>query len=95
MNAPYRFVIQENSRSGTALSQIFARDGDTGDARNLQLDIIDDVENYFRIEEFRMEDGIASAMIVTTDNRIDRESERILANGGIYRFALKVKRLIH
>lgn len=90
LNAPYRTVIQENTRAGHSLVKVLVRDGDSGQPRNLQLDIVDDPLGYFRIGSFSMSEGIAAATIVTTEIPIDREHETILRNGGIYTFALRV-----
>ncbi len=90
LNTPYRTVMTENSRAGQSLVKILVRDGDTGQPRNLQLDLVNDPLGYFRIGSFSMSDGVAAATIVTTEIPIDRENEGILRNGGIYTFALKV-----
>lgn len=90
LNAPYRPVIQENSLGGLTLMKVLVRDGDTGQPRALQLDIIDDPLGYFRIGSFKMNDDIATASIVASDNPIDREDESILRRGGTYSFGLKV-----
>ena len=91
INAPYRMVINENSPAGMSVSTIFARDGDTGQPRQLQIDIINDSEVYFQIKTFQMEGDIASALVATTENKIDRESDIILMHGGVYTFGLKVR----
>ena len=90
LNAPYTMVLKENSAAGTSVGFILARDGDTGDPRPLKLDIVGDVANYFRIDSFEMDGAVASATLATTKNLIDRESDAIMHNGGIYTFALKV-----
>lgn len=90
LNAPYRPVIQENSLPGQTLMKVLVRDGDTGQPRDIQLDIIDDQLNYFRVSSFVMNDGIATATIVTSDNPVDREDELVLRRGGSYTFGLKV-----
>ena len=65
LNTPYRTVMMENSRAGQSLVKILVRDGDTGQPRNLQLDIINDSLGYFRIGSFSMSDGVAAATIVS------------------------------
>lgn len=70
--------------------KVLVRDGDTGQPRPLQLDIIDDQLGYFRVGSFKMNDDIATANIVASDNPIDREDEIILRRGGTYSFGLKV-----
>lgn len=90
LNGPYTMVLNENSAAGTSVGLVLARDGDTGDPRPLKLDIVDDVANYFRIDSFEMDGAVASATLATTKNLIDRESDIIMHNGGIYKFALKV-----
>lgn len=91
LNAPYRTVIQENSPAGQQLMKVLVRDGDTGQPRAIQLDIIDDPFGYFRVDSFKMSDDVATANIVTTDVFIDRENGVILRRGGVYSFALKVR----
>ena len=90
LNTPYRTMMPENSRAGQSLVKILVRDGDTGQPRNLQLDLVNDPLGYFRIESFSMSDGVAAATIVTTEIPIDRENEGILLNEGIHTFVLKV-----
>ena len=90
LNAPYRTIMRENSPAGQPLVKILARDGDTGQPRELQLEIVDDDLGYFRIGSFKMNDDIATATIVTSDTPIDRENEAILRHGGVYTFGLKV-----
>ena len=94
LNAPYRPVIQENSPVGHPLMKVLVRDGDTGQPRDLQLDIIDDPLGYFRVSSFKMNENIGTASIVASDNPIDREDQAILRNGGTYSFGLKVKKMI-
>jgi hypothetical protein len=90
LNAPYRTIMRENSPAGQPLVKVLARDGDTGQPRELQLEIVDDELGYFRIVSFKINDDIATATIVTTDIPIDRENEAILRHGGVYTFGLKV-----
>ena len=90
LNAPYTMVVYENSPVGTSVGRILARDGDTGNSRPLKLEIIGDVASYFRIDSFEMDGAVASASLTTTKNLIDRESDAIMRNGGVYGFALKV-----
>lgn len=92
LNTPYHAVIEENSLPGIQALSVKVRDGDTGQPRNLLLEIVDDPFNYFRIESFQMESGIGAAKIVTTESPIDRENEVILALGGVYVFKLKVSK---
>ncbi|KAI9558883.1 hypothetical protein GHT06_015672 [Daphnia sinensis] len=94
LNAPYRPVIQENSPVGHPLMKVLVRDGDTGQPRDLQLDIIDDPLGYFRVSSFKMNDNIGSATIVASDNPVDREDQVILRNGGTYSFGLKATELV-
>lgn len=94
LNAPYRPVIQENSAEGHLLMKVLVRDGDTGQPRNLQLDIVDDSLGYFRVSSFKSNDDVATANIVASSNPIDRENEAILSRGGTYSFGLKVNPII-
>ena len=90
LNAPYRPVMQENSAAGQQLMKVLVRDGDTGQPRDLQLEIIDDPLGSFRVSSFKMNDDIGTATIVASDNPFDREDDLVVRRGGTYSFGLKV-----
>lgn len=95
LNTPYHAIIEENSKPGVRALNFKVRDGDTGQPRDLLLEIVDDPFNYFAIESFQMENGVGMATVVTTDNPVDRENEAVLSRGGIYVFKLKVLLRFH
>lgn len=71
-----------------------ARDGDTGEPRNLLLTLEEDDAGHFNLEVSR-EGDITVGKLVTTGISLDREDPRILQNGGIYTFQVKATELIN
>lgn len=67
--------------------EIVARDGDTANPRPVLMSVEGDIEDYFTLE---MEESTGKVMLVTTDIPIDRESETVMQNGGVYSFYIKV-----
>lgn len=71
-----------------------ARDGDTGESRNLFLTLEDEDAGHFDLEVYRDGD-ITIGKLVTTNVSLDREDPRILQNGGIYTFRVTATELIN
>lgn len=66
---------------------IIAKDGDTADPRPVLLTIEGDILQYFKLIPER---AIGRATLVATDVPIDRESDVVMQNGGVYSFTIKV-----
>ncbi|XP_013185198.1 cadherin-87A [Amyelois transitella] len=92
LNAPYSATVPENTPPGTSIMDIVAKDGDTANPRPVLLTIEGDTENYFRLSPER---AIGRATLVATDIPIDRESETVMQNGGVYSFFIKATELIN
>ncbi|KAI5631942.1 cadherin domain-containing protein [Phthorimaea operculella] len=92
LNAPYSATVPENTPPNTNIMEIIAKDGDTANPRSILLTIEGDTEQYFKLvpEKFN-----GRAMLVTTDIPIDRESDTVMQNGGVYLFTIKATELIN
>lgn len=67
---------------------IRAEDGDVGDPRPVTLSLEGDDLNYFTL----ISNGTnGQGTVVTNNNPIDRENHKVLQNGGVYTFNVKVK----
>lgn len=67
--------------------EIIAKDGDTANPRPVLLTIEGDTELYFKLLPDR---PLGRATLVATDIPIDRESDVVMQNGGVYSFFVKV-----
>lgn len=81
---------------GTSVLNIRARDGDSGDPRNVTLAIEGDVLGYFSLVQYAHSptSAVSVADLVTSNKSIDREHPDIFQNGGIYVFSVKVSTFI-
>lgn len=87
LNSPYSATVSENTEEGTSVMTIKAKDGDTGNPRQLLLSLEGDDLGYFRLET---QDHNGEGVLVTSDTPLDRENKHVLQNGGIYTFFIKV-----
>ncbi|XP_039748897.1 cadherin-23 [Pararge aegeria] len=92
VNAPYSATVPENTPPNTSVMEIIAKDGDTANPRPILLTIEGDTQNYFRLLPDR---PIGRATLVSTDVTIDRESDIVVQNGGVYNFFVKATELIN
>lgn len=92
LNAPYSATVPENTPTNTSILEIIAKDGDTANPRAVLLTIEGDTEGYFKLVP---EKPLGRGVLVTSDNPIDRESETVLQNGGVYTFFIKATELIN
>lgn len=90
LNGPYTAMINENTDASKPVVEVTFRDGDVHLPRNLTLDIVNDPEGYFKISSILNRENVATATIVTTSNRIDREHDSVMRNGGVYTFSIQV-----
>lgn len=67
--------------------EIIAKDGDTANSRPVLLTLEGDSAQYFKLVPER---PIGRATLVTTDVPLDRESDIVVQNGGVYNFFVKV-----
>lgn len=67
--------------------EIIAKDGDTANLRPVLLTLEGDSEQYFKLLPDR---PLGRAVLVASDNPIDRESDVVMQNGGVYNFFVKV-----
>lgn len=67
--------------------EIIAKDGDTDNVRPVLLTLEGDTEHYFKLIP---EKPIGRATLVATGIPIDRESDVVVQNGGVYSFLVKV-----
>lgn len=67
--------------------EIIAKDGDTANPRPVLLTLEGDAEHYFKLIPDK---PLGKTTLVTTDNPIDRESDVVIQNGGVYSFYVKV-----
>lgn len=67
--------------------EIIAKDGDTANPRPVLLTLEGDMEHYFKLVP---EKPTGRAILVATENPIDRESAAVMQNGGVYSFSVKV-----
>lgn len=76
---------------GTRVLSIMVKDGDLGSPRSLRLSLVGDTKGYFALEEEHVDEkGVTRALLVTSNNLLDREDADILDNGGLYSFNIKV-----
>lgn len=68
--------------------EIAAKDGDTANPRPVLLTIEGDSQHYFKLLPER---PIGRATLVASDVPIDRESDGVMQNGGVYSFYIKVR----
>ncbi|KAL6429278.1 hypothetical protein ACFW04_008175 [Cataglyphis niger] len=94
LNAPYSAALPENTPASHTVLIVRARDGDTGQSRNLLLTLEDDNAGHFNLEMSRDGD-VTVGKLVTTNVSLDREDPRILQNGGIYTFQIRATELIN
>ncbi|XP_045446649.1 cadherin-23 [Melitaea cinxia] len=92
LNAPYSATVAENTPPETSIMDIIAKDGDTANPRPVLLTLEGDMLRYFRL---RPERPIGRATLVTTDIPVDRESDVVVQNGGVYNFFVKATELIN
>lgn len=96
MNAPYSTTVQENTPPGTSIFQIIARDGDTGEPRDIELSIVGDSQDFFVLDvPEKSENVVFSTVLRKSDTtNLDREMEVILAQGGLYAFQVRAREII-
>ncbi|XP_049865838.1 cadherin-23 [Pectinophora gossypiella] len=92
LNAPFSATVPENTPPNTSIMDIIAKDGDTADPRPVLLTLEGDIQQYFKLVP---EKPIGRATLVTTDIPIDRESDVVIQNGGVYTFSVKATELIN
>ncbi|XP_068630269.1 cadherin-87A [Battus philenor] len=92
LNAPYSATVPENTPPNTSIMEIVAKDGDTANPRPVLLTLEGDSQQYFKLLPER---PIGRATLVATDIPIDRESEAVMQNGGVYSFYVKATELIN
>ncbi|XP_013134373.1 PREDICTED: cadherin-23 [Papilio polytes] len=92
VNAPYSATVPENTPPNTIIMEIIAKDGDTANPRPVLLTLEGDTQQYFKLLPER---PVGRATLVTTDVPIDRESEAVMQNGGVYSFQVKATELIN
>ncbi|XP_050342547.1 cadherin-23 [Nymphalis io] len=92
VNAPYSATVAENTPPNTSIMEIVAKDGDTANPRHVLLTIEGDILHYFKLDPER---SIGRATLITTDVPIDRESDVVVQNGGVYSFYVKATELIN
>ncbi|XP_052751367.1 cadherin-23 [Galleria mellonella] len=91
-NAPYSATVPENTPPNTSIMEIIAKDGDTANPRPVLLTLEGDTEQYFKLLPDR---AIGRSVLVTSDIPIDRESDIVIQNGGVYNFFVKATELIN
>ena len=67
--------------------EIISKDGDTANPRPVLLTLEGDTAQYFKLMPER---SIGRTTLVTTDVPLDRESDIVVQNGGVYNFFVKV-----
>lgn len=89
LNPPYSAIVNENTPQGVAVLNISAIDGDVGHPREVVLKIENEPFGHFELRE--VESG--KAVLVTTNNPIDRERPEILENAGVYSFDIRASEM--
>lgn len=89
VNPPYSAIIKENTPQGVEVLNISAIDGDTGHPRQVVLTIENEPFGHFEL----MDDGSGKAILITTNDPIDRERPEILENAGVYTFDIRASEL--
>ncbi|CAH2074945.1 unnamed protein product, partial [Iphiclides podalirius] len=92
LRAPYSAAVPEASPPNTSIMEIAAKDGDTANPRPVLLTLEGDSQQYFRLVPER---PIGRATLVASDIPIDRESDAVMQNGGVYSFYVKATELIN
>ncbi|XP_075970125.1 cadherin 74A [Anticarsia gemmatalis] len=92
VNAPYSATVPENTPENTSIMEIIAKDGDTANPRPVLLTLEGDSQQYFKLLPDR---PLGRATLVATDVPIDRESDVVMQNGGVYSFFVKATELIN
>ncbi|CAG9785326.1 unnamed protein product [Diatraea saccharalis] len=92
VNAPYSATVPENTPPDTSIMEIVAKDGDTANPRPVLLTIEGDSAQYFKLLPER---PFGRAVLVTSENPIDRESEIVMQNGGVYSFYIRATEMIN
>ncbi|KAG6439028.1 hypothetical protein O3G_MSEX000422, partial [Manduca sexta] len=92
MNAPYSATVPENTAAGTSILEIVAKDGDTANPRPVLLTLEGDTERYFKLLPDR---PLGRATLVASEVPLDRESDVVMQNGGVYSFFIKATELIN
>ena len=87
---PYTVSLQENVEANVVVLAINATDGDIGDPNDVIITLDKEKFGYFKL----LKSGKGQAQLVTTDNRIDRENQEILENGGYYTFYVKATEVL-
>lgn len=72
--------------------EIVAKDGDTANPRPVLLTLEGDTEQYFMLTPER---PFGKAILVASENPIDRESDVVMQNGGVYTFFVKATEMIN
>ncbi|KAL4713627.1 hypothetical protein ACJJTC_017668 [Scirpophaga incertulas] len=91
-NAPYSATVHENTLPGTSIMEIIAKDGDTANQRAVLLTIEGDSEGYFQLSPHK---PFGQAVLVTSEIPIDRESDSVVQNGGVYNFYIRATEMIN
>ncbi|CAB3373854.1 Hypothetical predicted protein [Cloeon dipterum] len=92
INAPYTSSLPEGTAQGVSILQVRAKDGDAGNPRKIFLAIEGDYGNHFELVPDEMQSGNeVSAILLTTNVLLDRESPAILESGGIYSFNITAR----
>ncbi|KAL5291988.1 hypothetical protein ACFFRR_011017 [Megaselia abdita] len=89
VNPPYSAIIKENTPKGVEVLNISAIDGDFGHPREVVLTIENELFGHFEL----MDMGSGKAVLITTDNPIDRERPEILENAGVYTFDIRASEI--
>lgn len=89
LNPPYSAIIKENTPHGVEVLNVSAIDGDIGHPRQVVLSIENEPFGHFEL----IDSGNGKAVLITTDNPIDRERPEILENAGVYTFDLRASEL--
>ncbi|GBP73902.1 Cadherin-23 [Eumeta japonica] len=92
LNAPFSATVPENTKPDTSIMEIIAKDGDTANPRPVLITIEGDLMGYFDVVS---EPESSRAVLVTTAIPIDRESDIVMQNGGVYSFFVKATELIN
>ncbi|CAG5042613.1 unnamed protein product [Parnassius apollo] len=92
LNAPYSATLHENTAPNTSIMEIIAKDGDTANPRPVLLTLEGDSMQYFKLIPER---PIGRATLVASDIPVDRESDVVMQNGGVYGFYVKATELIN
>ncbi|CAH2991920.1 unnamed protein product [Chilo suppressalis] len=92
VNAPYSATVPENTPQDTSIMEIIAKDGDTANPRPVLLTIEGDSAQYFKLLPER---PFGRAVLVASENPIDRESEIVMQNGGVYSFFVRATEMIN